>query len=228
MTALAMGDASVALIEETFAAGIDHAAVLMRHSAREYNRDINDLLNPLTDRGRRLCEQFGTKLDKRLTIRAYASPPERCMETGELILRAHKAGGGAVTRCRPVEGLGVFYALDQMKMWRIMRQAGGSEGFLRAWFEGQLPSDAMIPANLAAKLVLRVMLGKLQNPVSKPQLDILVSHDLTLHLVRNRLLDEPVDGPEVEYLDAIIAYRRDDYWWLRTRHGQALRVTPAI
>ena len=84
----------------------------------------------------------------------------------------------------------------------------------------------MMPADLAAQLVLRVMVGKLQKPVSKPQLDILVSHDLTLHLVRNRLLDEPVDGPEVEYLDAIIAYRRDDAWWLRTRHGAARRVGP--
>ena len=228
MTKTTEGDASLGLIEETFASGVTHAALLLRHSAREYNREINDLLNPLTDRGRALCERFGAKLDKNLTLRAYASPPERCMETGELILEAHKAGGGAATRCRPVEGLGVFYALDQMKMWRIMRQAGGSGNFLRAWFAGRVPEDAMMPAPLAAKLVLCVMLGKLQAPVSKPQLDLLVSHDLTLHLVRNRLLGEPVDGPEVEYLDAIIAYRRDNAWWLRTRHGAAQQVSAEV
>ena len=222
------GDGSAGLIEEVFAAGVDHAAVLLRHSAREYNRDIHDLLNPLTDEGRELCERFGAGLDRSLTLRAYASPAQRCVETAELILSAHRAGGGAATRCRAVEGLGVFYVLDQMKMWQAMQQAGGMAGFLRAWFEGAAPEDAMVPAELAARLVLRVITGKLEKPVAKPQLDILISHDITLHLVRNRLLGESVEGPEVEYLDALVAYRRDGAWWLRSRHGPAQRVCPEL
>ena len=222
------GDGSVELIEKVFAGGVDHAAVLLRHSAREYNRDIHDLLNPLTNEGRELCERFGVGLDKSLTLRGYASPAERCAETAELIMDAHRAQGGAATRCRPVEGLGVFYALDQMKMWQAMQQAGGMVGYLRAWFEGAAPADAMVPADLAARLVLRVMTGKLEKPVAKPQLDILITHDITLHLVRNRLLGESVEGPEVEYLDALVAFRRDGAWWLRSRHGPARQVSPDI
>ena len=220
------GDGSVELIEEVFAAGVDHAAALLRHSAREYNPDIHDLLNPLTDEGRELCERFGARLDKSLTLRGYASPAGRCQETGELILDAHRAGGGATTRCRPVEGLGVFYVLDQMKMWQAMQQAGGIRGFMRAWFDGAAPEDAVVPAGLAAKLVLRLMTGKLEKPVAKPQLDILITHDVTLHLVRDRLLGESVEGPAVEYLDALVAFRRDGAWWLRSRHGPARQVNP--
>ena len=37
-----------------FAKGAERGVLLMRHSAREFNRDINDLLNPLTDHGRQL------------------------------------------------------------------------------------------------------------------------------------------------------------------------------
>ena len=222
------GDGSVELIEDVFASGVDHAAVLLRHSAREYNADIHDLLNPLTDEGRELCERFGARLDKSLTLRGYASPAQRCAETAELIMGAHRAAGGGATRCRPVEGLGVFYALDQMKMWQAMRQAGGMIGYLRAWFGGTAPEDAMIPADLAARLVLRVMTGKLAAPVAKPQLDILITHDITLHLVRNRLLGESEDGPEVEYLDALVAFRRNGAWWLRSRHGPARQVSPDL
>ena len=222
------GDGSVELIEEVFAAGVDHAAVLLRHSAREYNPDIHDLLNPLTDEGRELCERFGARLDKSLTVRGYASPAERCAETAALIMETHRARGGGATRCRPVEGLGVFYVLDQMKMWQAMQQAGGMVGYLSAWFEGAAPGDAMMPADLAARLVLRVMTGKLETPVAKPQLDILITHDITLHLVRDRLLGESVEGPEVEYLDALAAFRRDGAWWLRSRHGPARQVIPDL
>ena len=222
------GDGSVALIEKVFAGGVDHAAVLLRHSAREYNPDRHDLLNPLTDAGRGLCERFGARLDKSLTLRGYASPAERCVETAELILRAHRAQGGGATRCRPVEGLGVFYVLDQMKMWQAMQQAGGMADYLRAWLEGAAPEDAMVPADLAARLVLRVMTGKLATPVAKPQLDILITHDITLHLVRDRLLGERVEGPEVEFLDALVAFRRDGAWWLRSRHGPARQVSPDL
>ena len=222
------GDGSVELIGNVFAGGVDHAAALLRHSAREYNPDMHDLLNPLTDAGRGLCERFGARLDKSLTLRGYASPAERCVETAELILGAHRAQGGGATRCRPVEGLGVFYVLDQMKMWQAMQQAGGMAGYLRAWFEGAAPEDAMVPADLAARLVLRVMTGKLATPVAKPQLDILITHDITLHLVRDRLLGEPVEGPEVEFLDALVAFRRDGAWWLRSRHGPARQVSPDL
>ena len=222
------GDGSVELIENVFAGGVDHAAVLLRHSAREYNPDMHDLLNPLNEAGRGLCERFGARLDKSLTLRGYASPAERCVETAELIMGAHRAQGGGATRCRPVEGLGVFYVLDQMKMWQGMQQAGGMAGYLRAWFEGAAPEDAMVPADLAARLVLRVMTGKLATPVAKPQLDILITHDITLHLVRDRLLGEPVEGPEVEFLDALVAFRRDGAWWLRSRHGPARQVSPDL
>lgn len=219
------GDGTVAMIEEVFAAGVERTVVLMRHSARTFEPGLHDLLNQLTDEGRALCRRFGQALPKELTLRAYASPAERCLETAKLILEAHRLGGGGAARHRPVEALGVFYALDQMKMWRGMDQAGGGIAYLRTWFAGQVPADAMMPAKLAARLVLRVMAEKLEAPVGLPQLDLCVSHDMTLYLLRDQLLDEPVDGPAVEFLDGLIAWRDRESLWLKSLQGQPKKVS---
>jgi broad specificity phosphatase PhoE len=222
------GDAAADLIEGVFARGVRHAVVLMRHSAREFDPLVNDLVNPLTEEGRELCRRLGRALPKDLTLRGYASPAERCLETAKLILESHQGAGGESTRHRPVEALGVFYVLDQMKMWKGMREADGLVNYLKAWFAGDVPADAMMPPELAAKLVLRVMTEKLHAPVGAPQLDLCVSHDMTVHLVRDRLLDEAVDGPEVEFLDALIAYRDDEGYWLQSHHGPARQVNPVF
>ena len=228
------GDGTVAMIEEVFAGGAECAVALLRHSARTFDPGLHDLQNQLTDEGRALCRRFGRALPKELTLRGYASPAERCLETAQLILEAHRHGGGDVTRHRPVEALGVFYVLDQMKMWRGMEQAGGSTAYLQNWFDGQAPADVMMPPELAARLVLQVMVekGSLSGgarggtPRTKPeaavgrlQLDLCVSHDMTLYLLRDQLLGEPVDGPAVEFLDGLIAWRERGSLWLKSLQG---------
>jgi broad specificity phosphatase PhoE len=222
------GDPALALIERFAGEGIEHAAVLMRHSAREFSPDVHDLVNPLTDEGRQLCLRFGAALPPGFTLRGYASPAARCMETAALILEGQRDRGGRVTRHRPVEALGVFYALDQMKMWRGMHAIGGMTAYLEAWFAGGVPRDAMMPADLAARLVLEVVVGKLAAQPAPAQLDLCVTHDMTIALVRDQLLGEPVAGPEVQFLDALIAFRRDGRLWLASHHGEPRDVTGLV
>ncbi|MBX3705195.1 MAG: histidine phosphatase family protein [Pseudomonadales bacterium] len=218
------GDATVDLLSRVLDAGAQHAVALMRHSAREFVPGRHDLENPLTPEGRDLALRLGERLPKHLTVRAYASPPARCMDTAELVLEGHRAGGGAVTRHRPLEGLGVFYALDQMKMWQAMRAAGGLGTFVRAWARGAAPDDALMPADLAARMILRVLAARLKTPVASAQLDLCVSHDMSLYLVREVLLDEPADGAEVRFLDALVLYEADGGYWLTSQHGAPRRV----
>jgi broad specificity phosphatase PhoE len=204
------GASTLAMVESAWADGVDHAVLLMRHSAREFEPGRHDLENPLTDAGRALAHELGERLPKQLLARSYASPAERCLETAELVLAGHAAGGGRVTRHRPIEALGVFYVLDQMRMYRAMTDASGQAPFLARWFAGEIPEDVMMPADLAARLLLRLVAAKLDAPVARPQLDICVSHDMSLYLVRDRLLDLAVERcGEVEFLDAVMCYRRD-------------------
>ena len=195
------GDAALELIRSLYDDGVDHVVALMRHSAREFEPGRHDLLNPLTDEGRALARRLGNALPKAVLARAYASPAHRCVETAELILEGHKEHGGRVARQRPVEALGVFYVLDQMKMYRAMTAATGQAPFLERWFAGAVEGDVMMPADVAAKL---------DAPIARPQLEICVTHDMTLYLVRDRLLGRPVaESGVVNFLDTVVFYQRD-------------------
>ena len=223
------GDATIALLKSVFDEGVDHAAALIRHSAREFEPGRHDLMNPLTDEGRSLARDFGAALPKRLLVRGYTSPAERCVETVQLILDGHSKAGGRVTRHRPVEALGVFYVLDQMKMYRVMTSSDGLVPFLRRWCDGSVAGDVMMPANLAAKIVARVVAGKLEAPLERPQLDVCVSHDMSLYLVRDRLLGLGVtDSGAVDFLDGVVFYERDRALWMRGLHGPPKRVDLTI
>ena len=215
------GDATLKQVQAMADDGCTHMVLLMRHSAREFNPAVHDLENPLTDEGRELSKRLGRQLPNAYTLRGYASPAERCVETAQLCLDGHATEGGSVTRVRPVEGLGVFYVLDQMKMYRVMRDIGTLQQFVSAWSESTIPEDALSPAQNAAQILMRVVTEKLNQPVAEKQIDVCVSHDLSLYLVRDRLLREsPEQGP-VEFLDALVAFRRDDRVWL-----QSARTTP--
>lgn len=221
------GDRTVELIENVAAEGVSRMAVLIRHSAREFESGRHDLLNPLTDVGRAVAHSIGQRLPKHLTLRGYASPPDRCMETAEQILAGHTAMGGAAMKHRAVEALGVFYALDQIKMWKGLRAAGGLSEYLQTWFAGNVPADAMMPPDIAARLVVRVVAEKLRdNPAREDgaQLDLCVSHDMTVALVMDRLLDQPAGDYEVEFLDAVVAYEADGALWLRSCHAPPRQV----
>jgi len=218
------GDATVRLVESALAAGARHIALLMRHSAREFAPGRHDLENPLTDEGRTLALRMGNALPKQLLVRGYASPAERCLETAALILGGHEAGGGRVARHRPVEGLGVFYVLDQMRMFRAMQAAQGQIAFLERWFHGAVPADVMVPADVAARLVARVVVEKLTQPIEVPQLDVCVSHDMTLYLVRDRLLGRAPGSGEVRFLDGLVFYADAGGTWLASADGARERI----
>jgi hypothetical protein len=218
------GDATLDLLGRVRSQGARHAVVLMRHAAREFDPELHDLDNPLTAEGRARALEVGARLPLEVTVRGYASPPQRCMETAALILEGHRCEGGAVTRHRPLEALGVFYALDQMKMWKAMHAAGGLVPFVTGWIRGEASPDVMIPADLAARLVLGTLAEKLRRPLAEAQLDVCVSHDMTLYLLREVLLEEPAAGPEVAFLDALVLYQRDAELWMGSHHGEPRRV----
>ncbi len=213
------GRETARLVNEVFDDGVERAVLLMRHSARTFDRSIHDLLNKLTDHGRGLCEVLGQRLPKDVHIRGYASPPDRCMETAEITINSHVDAGGRGGRTRPVEALGVFYVLDQQKMWKGLSTMDGLADYVGAWFEGSLPDDAMIPAQLAVELIMRVLTSKLVFPLEGKSLDLCVTHDMTIYTMRHGLGLEPVDGPDVEFLDGLILFERGGEQIVRSHHG---------
>ena len=219
------GDSTVELVKEISDRGADYIVLLMRHSAREYAPGKHDLLNPLTDEGRELAKNMGEKLPKHLKIRGYASPPERCIETSELVSNGHKSMGGEISRTRALEALGVFYVLDQMKMYMAMQESGGMVPLLEKWFSGRIAEDIMMSPDVASRILGRLIKEKLMVGVKQPQLDILVSHDFTLFTIKNRLLGQTIDQyPAVDYLDGIAFFIKDQKIFAQSHHEPAKEI----
>jgi broad specificity phosphatase PhoE len=220
------GDATLDMIAEILGEGVDHLVLLMRHSAREYDPDRHDQENPLTDEGRELARGWGAALPKALTVRGYTSPVERCVETTELILDGHRAEGGRGTRTRTIEALGNFYILDMIKLGKAIEVLGGLSAVYDLWFAGRVEPDILIPSPLTARFVAHVAADKLNRPVAKPQLDLLVSHDMTLYAVRDHLLGESIaEFGTMEYLDALAFYRVDGDLMMRSLHSSGRPIS---
>jgi len=63
------GDSTIALVDGLLGKSTNHVVALMRHSAREFEPGRHDLLNPLTEDGRRLAIRLGRRLAKSATLR---------------------------------------------------------------------------------------------------------------------------------------------------------------
>lgn len=222
------GEASVELVSQLNDEGISRLALITRHSAREFNRDVHDLVNPLTDEGRLLCRRMGASLPMPLHVRGYASPPERCVETARLVIDAHGARGGRRGAVRVVESLGVFYALDQIKMWKALQFAGGLSAFVEQWAAGTVAEDAMIPAGDAARLILRSTLFRLRGGQETGSVDLCVTHDMTILMLRDQLLGEPAALHSVSFLEGLALYERAGKVWLRSTVGKPVDISGVV
>ncbi len=219
------GESTLQLVDEVLNDGVEHLVLLIRHSAREFEPGRHDLLNPLTDEGRDLAQALGERLPKQFTVRGYSSPAERCIETADLVMAGHEKGGGEVTRNRVVEALGVFYVLDQMKMFMSMQAAGSMTDFLNSWFNGEVHDDILMPADITARIVGRLAKTKLSQKGDAPQLDLLVSHDFTLYTLKDRLLGQDTARfPDVHFLDGIAFFEKDGRTYVRSHHEEAIEL----
>ena len=204
-------DKTIALIKPLAEKAVQPVGLIMRHSVRTFLEGVHDLENNLTEEGRDCSLAFGQKLPKSYSLRGYASPPRRCVETCELILEGHREAGGAVSRTRPIEALSVFYVLDQMKMFKILRAEGDLRSFTARWMRGELAPDVVMDAPQAARIIMAAMAAKLKDRPDETRLDLFVSHDMTLHLLKACLLDEPPeDGKPVQFLEGIAFHFDDD------------------
>lgn len=226
------GDASARMTRAIFGEGVERGVLLMRHSAREYRRDVHDLENPLTAEGRSLAARFGASLPD-VNLRGYSSPVMRCRETGALAIEASAAAqrGGVISKVRDIEAFGVFYALDQIRMWKGLRKSDGLADYVGQWFAGKVPQSAMMRPQRAVGMVLEVMLDKLTAPAIQagtPQLDLCVTHDMTIFTMREGVGLEPVTGPDVRFMDGLLMYEQDDKVFFASQHGGIVEVDDAL
>ena len=227
---------TVKMIEDRFAKDVDRGILLMRHSAREYRRDIHDLQNPLTEEGRDLALRMGDVLGADLNMRGFASTAQRCIDTADLIMlgteRDDMGERNKRRTTRVIEAFGVFYALDQVRMWKGLQAADGLDSFVAKWLKGEVAPDTMMPARVAVSQILSVMRGRLMTISPEKgrskSLDLCVSHDMTLYLVRQAIGLETTFEQPVNYLDGLLMFESDGELRVSSHYGNEVCVEEFI
>jgi hypothetical protein len=227
------GDATARMTRAVFSEGVDRAVLLMRHSAREYRRDIHDLENPLTEEGRALAARFGTQLPD-VNLRGYSSPVKRCTgyrHLGHWRIQCRRAGWCGQSVCVTWRRLAFSMRLDQIRMWKGLRDAGGLANYVGGWFAGDVSQAAMMNPHRAVAMVLEVMLDKLRAPATEAgqrQLDLCVTHDMTIFTMRHGAGLETVDAEDVKFMDGLILFEKDAKVYFASQHGGVVEVDDAL
>ena len=101
-----------------------------------------------------------------------------------------------------------------------MKAAGGLSNYVAEWLAGEVPEDAMLAPDYAATTILRLLKGKLDAAADhSKQLDVCVSHDMSVLFLRDFFGLESVDVLPIEYLDGLALYREDGRLKLESHHG---------
>ena len=205
---LQYGNETIEQVRKLKQAGIQSMIVFMRHSAREYNIKVPDEQNLLTDEGRDFAFQFGKALPPG-EYRLFSSLIERCVDTSNHIDKGLRERRSPTTTNQKIPGMEFFYNRDLKKVFEFIRQAGGIPEFLRKWFDGQAPEDAIQDSNSASQVIMAALKNRLAL-AKENTIDICVSHDWNLYLVKEKYMDLPHEvNDKVEYLDGLFLYQND-------------------
>ena len=196
------------------------AAIIVRHAARYPVQSLNNsFVVALTEQGKHDAYAFGTRLRHYRSVRLFHSPAVRCRETAERISAGMQGNGTRPIGTQETWALCAPYLKDE----RVLRVADDlGEGFMRVWFNGELDEAWISRTTDAADVVLRPVLERLSDPMGEGRLDVHVSHDWELVLLREELLGMRYeDVGWVEYLDGLVIYRDGDGFLVRYRDRSA-------
>ena len=207
--------------------------LLLRHAAREYSSELHDFEDDLTTLGHQrsvLCGQLLTERIARphgLTFNLASSPINRCHQTLSQIANGIRLASGGDEGSQAimgtgtmsvVEGLGLFYLLDQASFFSQLDKMG-AYSLVRCWQERETCPDIILPASSAADALLGLIAGRLRK-LNDGTIDLLVTHDLTLYLLREQLFGVRHEDAEViRYLDALLLYRTASGRLVARMHG---------
>ena len=83
----------------------------------------------------------------------------------------------------------------------------------------------MLSPSYAATTVMRLLKGKLDAPsAQKKQLDLCVSHDMTVYTVRHGSGLAPIAAAPVDFLDGLLMYRDQGHLLLCSHYGGVVEV----
>lgn len=181
-------------------------SLIIRHAERDHIVETARALEALlTDRGKQQAFELGKRLAPFGKIIIRHSPVQRCKQTAEKITEGIVSCGGAAEMAGALMELGGPYITGNWGEIIAEIDKRNFNGFVRAWFNGELPESLITPLDVSAQLQASILRAQLsQNSASF----VNVSHDWNVMCLREYyfgIRHEDVGTPE--YLDGVIAIR---------------------
>jgi len=143
-----------------------------------------------------------------VNLRFFSSPVGRCIETAFMIDKGNTAKGGRTESNKTNPTLAAFYVKDVAQIFKGIKQHSVS-GFFRQWFNGNVPETVMTSAMAARDRIIQFLISLLRE-TSGPVIDIAVSHDWYMHVLKEYFLKQPLEEfGKVEYLEGAVLYEKN-------------------
>jgi hypothetical protein len=137
-------------------------AAIVRHADRPAIASVTESLGVgLNEKGREDARRFGERIIGERQVRFFHSPAVRCRETAEAMSIGLAGNGNKVLSSTETWDLCAPYLLDDRTLGVADRLGNG---FMRAWFDGQINKEWILPARDASEKVLRPILERLADP----------------------------------------------------------------
>lgn len=178
------------------------AAFMVRHAERGPVTDLDTHEEVrLTERGHRQAQEAGRVIAALTSsVVLHHSPVERCGETARGIASGASGAGASAQVGGALDVLGTSFIKDKPRAWALVRKHG--PGFIRQWFDGNLPAEVFEPRAPAAHAQLTVVDAALSAEADAAH--VLVTHDWNLAVVREELLGITPERAWPDYLDGVV------------------------
>ncbi len=181
-------------------------ALVLRHAERFSVRNLKNPLDALlTEKGKTDSVEFGRGLADLTPMTLYHSPVERCRQTAEGIVRGIRESGGEAQTAGAADELGGPYVRGGFDTIPGMVRDYGLSGFLRAWFDGNLPGESLLSLPEAAEIIFGYIAGTLAQARNNAAM---ITHDWTIMILREYFLELPHEAAGFPgFLDGMAVYR---------------------
>ncbi len=204
------GKNTLKLIGDLKDRGINRFSVIMRHSARYYDR-ANPRTEPfqgLTEEGKEYSYDLGKRIPQDLTIRLFSSTFGRCIETAYLIDKGFTSIGGSTINNTINIKLAPSYVKEPVTLVKIMQE--DIPDFVRYWFEGNISTDIIERRDDAARGIVGFLADELKE-LPENHINITISHDWNMYLIKESFLGlKHEDAGNVEYLEGAVIYEENE------------------
>ena len=205
-------------------AGRAPVSLIIRHAERSPIVRMEAAFDALlTEKGKEDARGLGKRLSALGPIRLYSSPIERCVQTAEYITRGITEGDGSGVFEGSLPDLGGPYITGAWEDVVRRIEELGHQGFVRKWFNGELPESLVMPLEQAARNQLGILRRQL---VDGAPSSVNVTHDWNIMILREyffNLRHDDIATPP--YLDGIAAYTENGKLCL-LYHNRECSVSP--